>query len=79
MKIHMNRNSSKWHMDEGSVTYGFTLHLRVRDHCVGDGLWTLFCGLSQFDGHGSWPVCEVALIALPSALARLQGTICGVN
>ena len=26
-----------------------------------DGLWTLCFGLSQFHGHGSWLVCEVAL------------------
>jgi hypothetical protein len=25
------------------------------------GLWTLSVGLSQFHGHGSWLVCEVAL------------------
>ena len=24
-------------------------------------LWTLSCGLSQFHGHNSWLVCEVAL------------------
>ena len=27
-----------------------------------NGLWTLSFGLSQFHGHGSWLVCEVALI-----------------
>ena len=27
-----------------------------------DGLWTLSFGLSKFHGHGSWLVCEVALI-----------------
>ena len=26
-----------------------------------DELWTLSFGLSQFHGHGSWLVCEVAL------------------
>jgi hypothetical protein len=26
-----------------------------------DSLWTLSFGLSQFHGHGSWLVCEVAL------------------
>ena len=26
-----------------------------------DNLWTLSCGLSQFHGHSSWLVCEVAL------------------
>ena len=28
-----------------------------------DGLWTRSFGLSQFHGHGSWLVCEVALSA----------------
>ena len=28
----MNWNSWKWHLVEGSVTYDFTLHLRIRDH-----------------------------------------------
>ena len=28
-----------------------------------NGLWTLSFGLSQFHGHGYWPVCEVALIS----------------
>ena len=27
-----------------------------------DGVWTLSFGLSQFHGHGSWLVCEVALL-----------------
>jgi hypothetical protein len=26
-----------------------------------DGLWTLYFGLSQFHGHSSWLVCELAL------------------
>jgi hypothetical protein len=26
-----------------------------------DGLWTLSFGISQFHGHGSWLMCEVAL------------------
>jgi hypothetical protein len=29
-----------------------------------DHLWTPSFGLSQFHGHGSWLVCEVALIPL---------------
>jgi hypothetical protein len=51
------------------VTCDFTIHLRVHDHttwlwrCLGDGLWTLYFELSQFHGHGSWLVCEVALRA----------------
>ena len=28
---------------------------------LGDSFWTLSCGLSQYHGHGSWLVCEVAL------------------
>ena len=28
---------------------------------MGHGLWTFFCGLSHFHGHGFWLVCEVAL------------------
>jgi hypothetical protein len=27
-----------------------------------DGVWTLSFGLSQFHGHGSWLVCEVARV-----------------
>jgi hypothetical protein len=30
-----------------------------------DGLWRLSFGLSQFHGHGSWLVCEVALSCHP--------------
>ena len=46
----------------------FALHLRVRDHttwfwrCVGMAFGHFLFGLSQFHGHGSWIVCEVALI-----------------
>ena len=28
---------------------------------MGHGLWTFFCGLSHFHGHGFWLMCEVAL------------------
>ena len=34
-----------------------------------DGLWTLSFGLSQFHGHGSWLICEVALTL----------SLCGIN
>jgi hypothetical protein len=38
-----------------------------------DGLWTLSNGLSQFHGHGSWLVCEVALnIAFHKATSLLH-------
>jgi hypothetical protein len=43
------------HYTEGSVT---TLH--DSEGVLGRPLVTLF-GLSQFHGHGSWLVCEVAL------------------
>jgi hypothetical protein len=36
-----------------------------------NGLWTLSFGLSQFHGHNSWLVCEVALI-----LARSHHMFC---
>jgi hypothetical protein len=67
VKTHVNKNSLKWYLVEGPVTCDFTLHLRVpwphymRLEASWDGLWTLSCGLSQFHGHGSWLVCEVAL------------------
>ena len=32
---------------------------------LGDGLGTLSFGLSQFHGHCSWLVCEVALAYVP--------------
>jgi hypothetical protein len=35
-------------------------HYMILEVCW-DGLWTLSIGLSQFHGHGSWLVCEVAL------------------
>ena len=60
----MNKNPLKLHLDEGPVTYGFTLHLRIYDHTYymstlevcWDGLWTLSFRLSHFRGHGSWPL-----------------------
>ena len=50
----------------GPVTYGFTLHLRIRDHYMilevcWDNLRILSFGLSHFNGLGSQLVCEVAL------------------
>ena len=62
-----DRKSSKEHLVEGPVTNDFTLHLRIHDHiawfwgCVGTtALGHFSFGLSQFHGHGSWLVCEVA-------------------
>ena len=59
--------SLKEHLVEGLVTYGFTIHLKIRDHarwcwrCVRDGHWTLSAGLSHFHSHGSWLMCEMVL------------------
>ena len=68
VRTHVNRNSLKFveiAFGWGPVTYDFTLHLRVHDHTIWfwrwDGLWALSLGLSQYHGHGSWLVCEVAL------------------
>ena len=51
----MNRNSLKWHLVEGPVTYDFTRHNfeGVLGH--------FYFGLSQFHGHGSWLVYEMAI------------------
>ena len=38
-----------------------------------DGLWTLSFGLSQFHGHGSWLVCEVALKTIDFVLFPFEG------
>jgi hypothetical protein len=38
-----------------------------------DGLWTLSFGLSQFHGHGSWLVCEVALMCRADVNTSVQG------
>ena len=35
-------------------------HYKILEVCW-DGLWTVYFGLSQFHGHGSWLVCGVAL------------------
>ena len=45
-RICMNRNSLKWHLVEGPVTYGFTLHLRIRGHTT----WFWRCCGTAF-GH----------------------------
>jgi hypothetical protein len=48
-----------------------------------DGLWALSFGLSRCHGHGSWLVCEVALVerkVLKSILGRtIVGRSCGVR
>ena len=43
-----------------------------------DGLWTLSFGLSQFHGHGSWLMCEVALKPFPTPkMLKWQAMWCG--
>ena len=62
---YMNRNSLKWQLVEGPVTYDFTLHLRPCDHtpwfwrCVGTAFGHFL--ISSHNFMGSWPVWEVAL------------------
>jgi hypothetical protein len=46
---HMNRNSLKWHLIEGPVTYDFPWHLRARAHIT----WFRKC-LRTTCGHFSW-------------------------
>ena len=70
VRTRINRISLKYHLVEGLVTYGFTLHLRVLEgpwpqemilKVSWDGLWTLSFGLSQCHGHGSClclPACQ---------------------
>jgi hypothetical protein len=45
-------------------TLGSIPTLHDFDDVFWDIVWTLFHGLSQFHGHGSWLVCEMALILL---------------
>ena len=40
-----------------------------------DGLWTLSFGLSQFHGHSSWLVCEVALTSEEFKTANLTYSV----
>jgi hypothetical protein len=40
-----------------------------------DGLWTLSFGLSQFHGHGSWLMCEVALNAITNQSHAMQSRL----
>jgi hypothetical protein len=59
--IHWN---SIWLRSRPHMTSHYTWGSMTTLHNFGgvlDGLWTLSFGLSQFHGHGSWLVCEVAL------------------
>ena len=81
VRTYMNRNSLKWHLVEGPVTYDFTLHLRVCDHttwfwrCVGMAFGHFYFGLSKLNGHGSWLMCEVALTSELLLLKHTQAMI----
>ena len=49
----MNKNSLKYHLVEGPVTYDFTLHLRVDDHsyiwrCLGTAFGHFLLGSQNF-------------------------------
>ena len=43
------------------MTSNYTRGSVTTPHDVGGSLRTLSFGLSQFRGHGSWPVCQVPL------------------
>ena len=40
-----------------------------------DALWTLPFGLSQYPGHGSWLMCEVALTSLLTTSKRASAPL----
>jgi hypothetical protein len=64
IEIHWNSIwLSAWSPMASHYTWGLWPHYTILEVCW-DGLWTLSFGLSQFHGHGSWLVCEVALIGL---------------
>ena len=69
VRTHMNKRSLKWHSNEGPVTNGFRLHLRVRDRttwfwrCVGTAFGHFLLGSHNFmvTALGScvkWPLEE---------------------
>ena len=49
------------HMTSHYIIGSVTAHYMLLEVSL-DGFWTQSFGLSQFHGHGSWLVCEVALI-----------------
>ena len=54
---------ARLHMDS-HYTWGFVIdHSTWVWRCVGTAFGHFSFGLSQFHGHGSWLVCEVALLA----------------
>ena len=64
--IESHWNSISW--GPGHIRFHTTLegpwpHYMILEMCW-DGFWTLSFGLSQFQGHGSWLVCEMALSGL---------------
>ena len=63
VRIHMNRDLLKWYLDWLHMTSHYTSWHTTHDFggVLGHNLGTLSFGLSQFHGHSSWLVCEVAL------------------
>jgi hypothetical protein len=71
VRAHMNRKLEKAfglrtrHIWLHTTLEGLWPHYMISEACL-DGLWTLSFGVSQFHGHGSWLVCEVALKLITS-------------
>ena len=70
VRTHMNKTFIEvtFGWEPGHIWFHTTLegpwpHYMILEVCW-DSLWTLSFGLSQFHGHGSWLVCEVALSVL---------------
>jgi hypothetical protein len=60
-----------WSCMTSHYTWGSVPHYMILE-VSWDGLWTLSFGLSQFHGHGSWLVCEVALSQQRYALSVIR-------
>ena len=75
----MNKNSLKYHSVEGVITLWLhtTLEGPWPHYMILEVSWDVLCtlfpfGLSQFHGHGSWHVFEVALILFPVRIEDRQ-------
>ena len=76
IEIHWN---NIWLRAQSHMTFHITLEDPWLPYMIlevsWDGLWTISLGLSQFHGHGSWFVCEVALRwAMGTWLVLLQSS-----
>src|ERR1700737_1628746 len=63
MRTRMNRNSLKYHLVEGPITYDFALHLRIRDHIT----WFWKC-LGIAFGHFLLGTHNIMVMALGSCV-----------